>query len=214
METPLDGFVMKKTLILALATFAASQVFAADEYVLNGDFEAGSAHWSQSTLLDPPQNLIGDFSGNVVDSSGDLGPATTTAWLGGYSNADDSITQTIAPITSGATGTLSFDYYDVNEDYPGADFLTVSYGGQTLQTIDLGSFDTVKITKYHVVTDVSSYFNGTAKDLKFEVKTDSSLDSSAFIDNVSLSVVNPTPEPASMAALAIGAGALLRRRRK
>lgn len=200
---------MKKTLFLALATFAASQVFAV-EFVTNGDFE-GTGGWTESSANN--FTIIGDWSASTVTSAGDLGPPTRSAWLGGYSNADDSITQTIAPIASGSTGSLTFDMYIDNEDVPGYDTLTVSYGSTILLSQDLGDNNPVGLYHYSVGGDISSLFDGTAKDLVFRVTTDSALDSAAFIDNVSLNVT-PAPEPASMAVLAVGAAALLRRRRK
>ena len=202
---------MKKTLIIALAAFGASHVFAT-EFITNGGFESGATGWTQSSAGGFP--IIGDWSTTVVTSAGDLGPPTTSAWLGGYANADDFISQTVGPIAAGSTGTLSADVYIDNEDVPGYDYLTVSYGSTTLGTFDLGDTNPVGLYHYTLSGDISSLFDGTAKDLKFEVTTDSSLDSAAFIDNVSLNVTNPTPEPASMAVLGMGALALIRRRRK
>ena len=201
---------MKKTLILALAAIVTSQAFAV-EYVTNGDLE-GSGGWTESSA--GGFQVIGDWSTTVVTSNFDLGPATRSAWLGGYAGADDSITQTIAPIAAGATsGLLSFDMYGANEDTPGFDFLDVTYGGTNLFHVDLGDNQPVGLYHYVANAQIATLFDGTAKDLKFEVTTDSSLNSAAFIDNVSLNVT-PAPEPATMAVLGMGALALIRRRRK
>lgn len=204
---------MKRTLIIALAALAASQVFAT-EFVTNGDFEATvlGIGWTQSSA--GGFQIIGDWSGTTVTSAGDLGPPTNSAWLGGYANANDYISQTIAPIAAGSTGTLSFDLYVDNEDVPGYDSLDVSYGSTNVLHQDLGDYNPVGLYHYKVTEDISTLFDGTAKDLKFGVTTDASLNSAAFIDNVSLNVTAPTPEPASMAVLGMGALALIRRRRK
>ncbi|MBX3111623.1 MAG: PEP-CTERM sorting domain-containing protein [Fimbriimonadaceae bacterium] len=198
-----------KLVTLALAVAAAGTSFAT-QLVTNGDFEAGSAGWTESS--GGGFVIIGDWSGSVVDGAGDLGPPTMTAWLGGYESADDSVTQSISTV-SGGTATLDFDYYFANEDVAGFDFLTVSLGGVQLGEYDLGNDDAVALNgPIHITLDVSSMMDGSAQDLAFRVTTDSSLNSSAFIDNVSL-VADSVPEPATMAVLALGVGALVRRRK-
>lgn len=193
---------MKKGTLLAVLAMAASSSFAV-ELVVNGDFESGVAPWVE--FSSGGFALIGDYSGIG-------GPPTTTAWLGGYDDATDSITQTINTL-SNATGELSFTLYWVNADIAGFDFLTVSLGGTEVYARDLGDDEPTDLYGPEVVSvDVSGLLDGSAKDLVFQVTTDGSAGSSAFIDNVSLQA-EVVPEPATLAVLGLGLAAMRRRRK-
>lgn len=198
---------MKSRFALSAAFLLLSISSYAVELVTNGDFEGAplGTGWTESSAGGFP--IIGDWSG--LDPNA---PTTNTAWLGGYEDAVDSVTQSLDS-TGYVTGTLSFDVTVNNVDVPGFDFLDVTLGGTNVLSLDLGDFEPVDFYLHHFDLDVSALLGG-PQDLVFTVTTDDSLNSSAFIDNVSLNAQQPVPEPASMAALGFGALALLRRRRK
>lgn len=200
---------LKYTLVTLLALGVTTSY--ASELVTNGDFEAGSTGWTEAATSG--YELIGDYSSTTVSSSGNLGPPTNTAYLGRVDNETDSVAQSISTV-SGATATFSFDYYYVNEDIPGYDYLRVYVGGSKVFEQDLGDLNAVTLYgPIHESMDASAFMDGTAKDVKFEVTTDVSAPSSAFIDNVSVQTQS-VPEPVSTVALGFGALALMRKRRR
>jgi hypothetical protein len=196
---------MKKILLIAAATVVASQAFAT-ELIVNGDFEATPADtgWTLGGIA-----AIDDWTGY------DPLLVTNTAWLGGYDESIDTITQTVN--TAGAvSGFLSFDYFFENGDIAGFDFLNIYFGGNLVDSIDLGNDDAIVVDgPFNMVYDVSGYLNGGSQDVVFEVLTDDFPDtySSAWVDNVSVDV-QAVPEPASMLVLAGAAAFAARRKRK
>ena len=193
--------------LIGLAVLAASSSFAsAIQLVSNGDFEGGIAPWVENS---PPAFIISNHG--VLSFGAD--PNNDYAWLGGYSNADDIITQTINFGSLAGTATLTFDYsdFDANED-PDYDYFTVSIGSTLLEKIDIGAgangVERISAKSY----DVSSFMGTGVQTLEFRVTTDVALASSAFVDNVSIDA-QPVPEPATMAALGLGLAAVVRRRK-
>ena len=199
---------MRKIVFSTLTVMAATVSFGA-ELVTNGDFEATPPDlgWTVSGTT-----IIGDWSGSVVSSAGNLGPPTNTAWLGGVNGTDDQLRQTVTSV-NGGTATFSFDLFYTNEDGPNFDLFLVYLDSVLIYSQDLG--DSFPVTLYgpnHISVDVSDQMDGGSKDILFEVLTDGSLPCSAFVDNVSIQTA--VPEPASLTALGLGALAVLRRRKK
>ena len=198
--------------LLSIAIFGLTSFGLANELVNNGDFEATPSNFGWTEASGGNFTIIGDWSTAIVDSVGDLGPPTNTAWLGGYNDAVDTITQSVLTPNAAGTAFLDFDYQFTDEDLPAFDFFNVSIGGTTVFNTDIGGTFTGTLSSViHKHINVLSLMNGTSKDLVFKVTTDSSLSSSVFVDNVKLTT---TPEPASFAVLGLGAFALILRRKK
>lgn len=199
---------MKLKFFVSVSLALAGAGAFADQLVTNGDFENATLGLGWTESSDGGFQIIGDWS---TDTSGAV--TTNTAWLGGYDLAIDSITQTI-DTTGYTTGTLSFDVTDFTADATGFDFMTVTFNGSNLLTLDLGDDTVTDFFPLHFDFDVSGLLNSGPVDLVFGVTTDDSIASSAFIDNVSLNASAPVPEPATLAALGLGSLALARRRRR
>ncbi|RYG33416.1 PEP-CTERM sorting domain-containing protein [bacterium] len=150
--------------------------------------------------------------------------------MGGLSPRTSIIEQdvdTSSYLTSGSTAAI-LRMKLVTEDLgaAGLDFFYIDFGGVRVKTVDIGAsyvdFGPGRRqggnhfwTREDVVIDLTPYMDGTVKTLTFTTidgaRTNSTSGSNAFVDNVSIQAV---PEPATMAALGLGAAALLRRRRR
>lgn len=184
--------------LLATASFAS-----AVELVSNGNFDLGSSDWVE----------VGSYT--IVDAHG-VGAFGTSgnkyAWLGGYDDAEDSLSQVINFGSLAGSATLSFDFEAGDFDFSGWDFFMLKLGGVTLDTIDLGDFADTLTGISTKTYDVSTFVGTGNRTLEFLTTTDSSSACSAFVDNVSINAT-VAPEPGTMAALGLGAMALIRRRR-
>lgn len=198
--------------LFSIAVFGLASLGFANELVNNGNFEATPSNLGWTEASSGNFILIGDWSTSIVDSVGDFGPATNTAWLGGANDEVDTITQSVLTPNSAVTAFLDFDYQFTDEDIPLSDFFDVSLGGSNVFSTDIGGTATGTLSGViHKHINVLSLMNGTSKALVFKLTTDSSLSSSVFVDNVKLTT---TPEPATFAVLGLGAIALIRRRKK
>jgi hypothetical protein len=189
----------------AFATLTAGS--QAVQLVANGDFQSSSiAPWTESSAFP------------IIDENlfGTLGTAGNRyAWLGGYANANDKLSQTVDFGSLAGTATLTFKFEAALRDEPTYDFFTVKIGSTTLDTIDLGAatfgagiFSGVTTKSY----DVSAFMGTGSQVLEFGTTTDVSFNSSALVDDVSIEAT-PVPEPATMTALALGLAAIARRRK-
>ncbi|MER3495473.1 MAG: hypothetical protein C4320_00745 [Armatimonadota bacterium] len=196
--------------VLTVSIFLAAVASANAASVLtNGNFEASplGTGWVEATVGTPPMisNWAAATGGAVL---------TNSAFLGGYDNALDSITQTFNVPAGMVGGTLSFDLTRYTADTVGFDFLRVFVGGTQLASYDLGDAnETAYLFSQPSITFTQAFADPTST-VRFEVTTNGSDASAAFIDNVSLEpTINVVPEPASLAVLGLGALGLLRRRR-
>lgn len=156
---------------------------------------------------------------------------TRIVWMGGISPRTSIIQQqvdTALYLASGSTkATLTFKLVVEDLGLSNLDFFHLDFGGVRLKTVDIGAsyvnwgpFNRQGGNHFwvreDVVLDLTPYMDGTVKTLTFTTidgarpGTDRS-GSNAFVDNVSIQAV---PEPASMAALGLGALALLRGRNR
>ncbi len=193
-------------IVAFLSLLAVAGSASALELVTNGDLQAKplGAGWTQTSPQGP---FVGDWG---LSTGGAV--TTNSAWLGGYANADDVLSQALTAPALTAGGTLAFDLTRFTADDPGFDFLSVSLDGATLATIDLGGSATAYSFSRQTFALPTSFGPG-AHTLAFRGTTNGSFDSSAFLDNVSLDAkMGTVPEPATLAALGLGAAALLRRR--
>jgi hypothetical protein len=154
---------------------------------------------------------------------------TRTVYMGGLNPRTSIIQQDINTAGyAGASATLNFKLVYEDLDVGGRDFLYVDFGTTRILTVDLGLGYVDYVNQFGVVRqggihywvkqdpttiDLSPYFDGSNKTLKFTLINDATPNSSsaAWIDNVSINAV--VPEPSSLAALGLGSLALLRRRR-
>lgn len=203
---------MKRYFFLTIF-FALSSLSFGVDLVQNGNFEANPPEDGWAEFSSGQSLIIGDWSSTIVDSDGDFGPPTNTAWLGGYDDAQDRILQAIQTPATPVIARLSFDWAFTDEDVANFDFFNVKVGDDVVFTTFLGGGLSGTLSSYkNESINVSNLMDGTLKGLVFEVLTDDSLACSVFVDNISLTTA-PVPEPASMAILGLGSVLMLCRRK-
>ena len=152
------------------------------ELVTNGGFESGSSGWTQ------------EASGGAAIITSNASQARTgsgVAWLGGYNNATDALTQPITVPSGASSVTLQYWYrITTSETVPGAwDTLQVQVlnsGGSLLQT--LASYSNQNASSSWAQSpafNLASYAGQTIR-IRFIATTDSSASSSFYIDDVSV----------------------------
>jgi serine protease len=145
--------------------------------IINGGFELESTGWTEYSALG--WDIIMRENEYTVPAYG----GEWLAWLGGDDDETSYVSQTIT-ITSGSPY-LHYWYWAASEDACGLDYFRVKVGTTTVQTKELcDSKDTGGWVQG--VVNLSGHI-GTSRTLKFEVITDSSLNSNLFLDDVSLS---------------------------
>lgn len=145
--------------------------------VRNGTFEAGQdGNWTEYSsnaydLILPSSNLI------VTPHGG-----SWASWLGGDNNETSTLTQT--GVSLAGVRYLHYWYWLSSEDSCGFDFATVSVNGTPLTSYDLCSSTNTNGWVAGTL-DLNAYAGQTIA-LKFEVTTDSSVNSNFFLDDVSI----------------------------
>lgn len=142
----------------------------------NGGFEDGTSPWVETSsggyeLIDPYRPHTGVYS----------------AWLGGYNNATDAISQTV---TIPANGTLTYWWYmtSLEGSSTAYDYLRVRLYDQTgalVATLKTRSNRDARNAWYQDSISLASYAGQTLR-IDFSVTTDFSLITSFFVDDVAL----------------------------
>jgi len=152
---------------------------AATNVLVNGNFENGTTGWSASD--------------NVLGSGDKAHAGSGFAWLGGYDNALDRLSQTVTIPAGSSAASLQFWYrISTNETLPGA------YDGMQLSVHDASgaSLATLKLYTNEDATsgwtqspafDLSAFIGKTV-DLRFTAVTDETQSSSFFLDDMTVSV--------------------------
>jgi hypothetical protein len=176
--------------LLAGASFGYSA-----QLVYNGDFELVPSGWSQVSALPlVDEHFFGSFglTGNRY------------AWLAGYSNANDVLSQSVNFGSLSGSGILTFNYEKLVVESNSFDFLTVKINSDVVDVISLGGQNLGFSGVLNRSVDLSSYVGTGVKTLSFVATTDATLASSVFVDNVSINTI-VIPEPATITAMITGA---------
>lgn len=163
------------------AVLSGSSTPPAADPILNGDFELGNnGNW-----LEYSKNGYA-LIGNAAYLGFTLTPhsGSNLAWLGGDDDEINSVTQTITIPASRPF--LHYWYWLASDDLCGYDYARVYVGATVVQTHDLCSSND---TGGWVMGNINlSAYAGSSVALKFEVTTDSSINSNFFLDDVSFEV--------------------------
>ncbi|HSH04398.1 MAG TPA: zinc-dependent metalloprotease family protein, partial [Anaerolineae bacterium] len=153
--------------------------------LLNGDFEAGRVDWAESAVSSGHDLIIQSAAANNSDWH---------AWLGGYNNETDTLSQDIT-LAAGATVTLTYLYDIFNTDNCGADFATVNLDSNNIFTHNLCP---ASETGGYVAAnyDLSNYADGLPHTLNFVVNTNNSTPSNIHLDDILLTVCDTCNTPA------------------
>jgi subtilisin family serine protease len=139
----------------------------------NGGFESGSTGWTQS-----PSNII---------STSKPRTGVYSAWLAGYNNANDTISQTVTvptngtlryywQMTSSESTTTAYDWMYVRVRSTTGTLLATLRSRSNTAARNFWSLDTLSLAAYA----------GQSVRLDFQATTDSSVTSSFYVDDVSL----------------------------
>ena len=157
--------------------------------LLNGNFEAGTANWTQSSSHNWPLIVNSDQVEGLPTHSG-----IWIAWLGG----DDDETSTIEQTVTVPPDRPFLTYYHgiASEDACGYDFGRVLVDGAVVEQYTLCRSNNTPDWAYRVV-NLSAYAGRTVA-LQFRATTDGSLNSNLLIDDVafnSATAVRTAPVP-------------------
>lgn len=173
----------------ALAESAGRAFFAksylelnAANALLNPDFEGSATSWSMSS---------GVLTSNATAAHG----GSNYAWLGGYNNADDSLSQSVSIPSGASSASLQFWYrITTNETatVTAFDFMRVYVKHPTTDATlaTLKTFSNLNPTSGWVQSeqiDLSAY-KGQSIKLQFAAATDASLPTSFLLDDVALMI--------------------------
>jgi hypothetical protein len=157
--------------------------------LLNGDFEAGAANWTQSSSHNWPLIVNSDQVEDLPTHSG-----IWIAWLGG----DDNETATIEQVVTVPPDRpfLTYYYGIASQDACGYDFGRVLVDGAVVEQYTLCRSNNTPDWAYRVV-NLSAYAGRTVA-LQFRATTDGSLNSNLLIDDVAFNnatTVRAAPAP-------------------
>lgn len=170
---------------------------ACQEKVSNGNFEAGPTGWNQSSTGGHP--LICDTTRCGLVPSPHSG--RWLAWLGGANNETSVLSQANITLPAGQKATLRYWYYLESSDVCGYDYGYVQVGTGT-------SMKTLKTYRLCAPTNTNGWMRGAITldayagktiRLLFKARTDFSLISNFFVDDVSLLAGNACPAAADAA---------------
>jgi hypothetical protein len=153
----------------------------------DANFDNTPSGWTESTSSGYPiitnQSSLTTVTANT---------APNVAWLGGYNNADDMLSQKITFPTTFVSGTLSF-YYWIQSTVPSGTpdlfgvFLTDT-SGNILQTLDAFSNQNATTGWTKATITVSGDLAGQQVDLLFFASTGASYNTNFFIDTASFTI--------------------------
>jgi hypothetical protein len=166
---------------------------ASQQLLVNPAFDAGPTGWKDA-------GLVGEII-NLDDGELDVRAHTPPylAWLGGYDDAVDELSQTVTIPAGASQITLNFYYNVVTEEtsrreYDTLDVFVVSPDGAKTSVAHLSDETlTPTWTRFSVALPVT--LAGRTVDIRFVTTTDISLVTSFFVDTVSLDVVGCPAAP-------------------
>ncbi|MEM8858852.1 MAG: trypsin-like serine protease [Chloroflexota bacterium] len=163
-------------------------VDSGSELVVNGNFD-GSIDGNWEEFSSNNYQIIGSFDTSLTPVS-----SPNMAWFGGANNEEAQIIQTIALPSSGTgndTYTLSFYGFIFSQDECGFDVAGVLINGEAIQQYGLCAENNTTDWA-QVEIDISSYAGQTIS-LMFAAITDESVESSFYVDSVSITYTEAAP---------------------
>jgi predicted secreted protein len=151
--------------------------------IVNGDFEAGTAGWTEGSSHGWPV-IVTSFPGSITAHSG-----SHAAWLGGEYD-DISYVQQQVTISAGAPY-LVYWHWIASSDVCGYDFGGVLLNSTVVDIYNLCSSTNTNGWVKHSV-DLSAHI-GQSVMLQIRAETDSTLNSNLFVDDVSLAASAAAP---------------------
>ena len=184
--------LLRSASLLALASFALAA--HAQNLVVNPGFETGSFSGYTVTEASSGSNV----SVNSVPHTGAFG-----ASFGAISGLPDTISQSIATVPGQSYTVSYFLRIRANDQTTNLQGFTASFGGTSQTQPGI-------VPSEYTLQSFNSTATSTSTTLSFAAFT---LQGFFDLDDVSV-VATPVPEPASLAALGLGAVALLKRRKR
>lgn len=167
-------------------TATATPAPVSQQLVSNGGFENGTSPWQESSA-----------GGYELISTQNPHTGSYSAWLCGYDNCNDQISQTVTLPSSFSTATLSYWYYSDTNEAAGSPCYDYFYSGlldssgNTITTTQQSCNSNVTNGWVHESFDVSSALSsyaGQQVQVAFQGTTDSSLSTDFFVDDVTLTI--------------------------
>jgi len=163
------------------------------QLLANSGFDAGHMAWVETTLS--TTTIITNESALTTLKAQ---TPSNLAWLGGYSNAEDDLSQSVT-IPAGATAiTLSFYYAISSQDMTASAYDTMdvySYDSAAARYTPLATFNDNMTTSTwtRFSTSLPLSLAGRTIEIGFQSATDGNKNTNFFVDSVSLDVTACTP---------------------